>query len=398
MANENSLLESFESLAVGSDWKKPEEPDPINVPIFASSTFKTSSVDHAEELALGKSGWVYSRWINPTVDAAAQTLNNLEGGQGTLLFSSGMAAITNVLFATLSSGDHVVGPRMVYSGTLALFRNHLPRFGVECTLVDGFDVSSYRKAVKPNTKVLYCETPCNPTMTLTDLEEFGKLGKELGIITMCDSTFASSFNQKPIQHGIDVVIHSCTKYLGGHSDITAGSLTLSSQELHHKCYELQKFFGGCMSPFDAFLLHRGLKTLHVRMERHNQNAMEVAKFLEGHPKIERVYYPGLPSHPHHEIAKKQMTGFSGMLSFEVKGGRAEATRLVENLKLVKLAVSLGGVQSLIEIATAMTHPKKYVSVEERKETGLKESLIRFSVGLENAEDLKKDLEHALEKV
>lgn len=329
MAYENSLLESFDSLAVGSNWIKPEEPDPINVPIFASSTFKTSSVDHAEELALGKSGWVYSRWINPTVDAAAQTLNNLEGGQGTLLFSSGMAAITTALFSTLNSGDHVVGPKMVYSGTLALFRNHLPRFGVECTLVDGFDVSSYRKAVKPNTKVLYCETPCNPTMTLTDLEEFGKLGKELGIITMCDSTFASSFNQKPIQKGIDVVIHSCTKYLGGHSDITAGSLTLSSQELHHKCYELQKFFGGCMSPFDAFLLHRGLKTLHVRMERHNQNAMEVAKFLESHPKIERVYYPGLPSHPHHEIAKKQMTGFSGMLSFEVRGGRAEATRLVE---------------------------------------------------------------------
>ncbi|PFX20326.1 Cystathionine gamma-synthase [Stylophora pistillata] len=325
MANENSFLESFESLAVGSDWIKPEEPDPINVPIFASSTFKTSSVDHAEELALGKSGWLYSRWINPTVDAAAQTLNNLEGGQGTLLFSSGMAAITTALFSTLKSGDHVVGPRMVYSGTLALFRNHLPRFGVECTLVDGFDVSSYRKAVKPNTKCRLLSL----ALLHKDLEEFGKLGKELGIITMCDSTFASSFNQKPIQKGIDVVIHSCTKYLGGHSDITAGSLTLSSQELNHKCYELQKFFGGCMSPFDAFLLHRGLKTLHVRMERHNQNAMEVAKFLESHPKIERVYYPGLPSHPHHEIAKKQMTGFSGMLSFEVKGGRAEATRLVE---------------------------------------------------------------------
>lgn len=214
---------------------------------------------------------------------------------------------------------------------------------------------------------------------------------------MVDSTFASPFNQTPIKQGIDVVIHSCTKYLGGHSDITAGSLTLSSQELLYQCYELQKFFGGCLSPFDAFLLHRGLKTLHVRMERHNQNAMEIAKFLEAHPKVERVYYPGLPSHPQHDIAKKQMTGFSGMVSFEVKGGRQEATKFVESLKMIQLAVSLGGVKSLIEVASGMTHPDKYMSSAERLEGGLGEALIRFSVGLENVEDLKKDLQQALEK-
>ncbi|KAL9974389.1 hypothetical protein ACROYT_G011413 [Oculina patagonica] len=398
MADEESFLNSFESLAVASEWKPVEEPRPINVPIFSSSTFKLSSVAHAEELASGKAGWLYSRWINPTTDAASQALNSLEGGHGTLLFSSGMAAISTALFAVLKSGDHVVAPKMVYSGTLSLLKNILTRFGVECTFVDGSDISKYREAVKSNTKVLYCETPCNPTMILTDLEEFGKLGQSLGIVTMVDSTFASPFNQKPIKHGIDVVIHSCTKYLGGHSDITAGSLTLSSQQLLYKCYELQKFFGGCLSPFDAFLLHRGLKTLHVRMERHNQNAMEVAKFLEAHPKIEQVYYPGLPSHPHYDIAKKQMTGFSGMLSFEVRGGKQEASRLVENVKLIQLAVSLGGVQSLIEVASGMSHCDKYISAAERLEGGLKESLIRFSVGLENVEDLKKDLEQAFEKV
>ncbi|KAJ7376647.1 hypothetical protein OS493_033529 [Desmophyllum pertusum] len=353
MADEKSFLSSFESLAVASEWNPAEPPHPINVPIFSSSTFQLSSVAHAEELAGGKGGWLYSRWINPTTDAAAQALNSLEGGHGTLLFSSGMAAISTALFAVLKSGDHVVAPKMVYSGTLSLLQNILTRFGVECTFVDGSDISKYREAVKPNTKVLYCETPCNPTMTLTDLVEFGKLGKSLGIITMVDSTFASPFNQKPIKQGIDVIIHSCTKYLGGHSDITAGSLTLSSQQLFYECYELQKFFGGCLSPFDAFLLHRGMKTLHVRMERHNQNALEIAKFLEVHPK-------DYLSHPHHDIAKKQMTGFSGM---------------PVNLKLISLQCPLGGVQSLIEVASAMTHPDKYISAAEKLEAGLKESLI-----------------------
>ncbi|XP_068721462.1 cystathionine gamma-synthase-like [Montipora capricornis] len=389
---------AFESLAVGSEYIPVEEPNPINVPIYSSSTFKISSVDHGEDLATGKSGWIYSRWENPTTEAASNTLNNLEGGYGTLLFSSGMAAITTALMALLKSGDHVVMPNMVYAGTLSLVRNILSRFGVEFTSVDGTDPEKYREAVKPSTKVLFCESPCNPTMTLMDFEEFGKLGKTLGIVTMTDGTFASPFNQTPIQHGIDVVIHSCTKYIGGHSDITAGSLTLASKQLFHQCYELRKFLGGCLSPFDASLLHRGLKTLHVRMERHNYNAMEIAKFLEAHPKVEKVHYPGLQSHPHHEVAKKQMRGFSGMVSFEVKGGRQGASRLVEHVELIQLAVSLGGVQSLIEVPGAMTHPEKYITASDRQEGGLRESLIRFSVGLENVEDLKKDLEQALEKV
>lgn len=399
MAARDSFLNSFESLAVASEWTPMEEARPINVPIYSSSTFKLSTVARGEELSTGKSdGWLYSRWNNPTTDAASQTLNNLEGGYGTLLFSSGMAAVSTAFMAMLKSGDHVVIPKVVYSGTLYVVKTFLLRFGVEFTSVDGSDPSSYRNAVKPNTKVIFCETPCNPTMTLVDLEEIAKLGKENGAITMVDSTFASSFNQKPIQQGINIVIHSCTKYLGGHSDITAGSLTLSSQELYKECYELRKFLGGYMSPFEAFLLHRGLKTLHVRMERHNQNAMEIAKFLEGHPKVEKVFYPGLPSHPHHHIAKKQMTGYSGMLSFEVKGGKQASCQLVENLKMIQLAVSLGGVQSLIEIAGSMTHPEKYISASERMEGGLSESLVRFSVGLENVEDLKKDLEQAFEKV
>ncbi|KAK2559712.1 L-methionine gamma-lyase [Acropora cervicornis] len=359
------MEKAFESLAVGSEYIPAEEANPINVPIYSSSTFKISTVDHAEDLATGKTGWIYSRWENPTTQAASNTLNNLEGGHGTLLFSSGMAAISNALMAMLKSGDHVVLPKMVYCGTLSLVRNTFSRFGVEYTCVDGSDPEKYRQAIKPNTKVLFCETPCNPTMTLMDLEEFGKLGKSKGIITMADSTFASPFNQSPIKFGIDIVIHSCTKYIGGHSDITAGSLTLSSQELFYQCYELRKFLGGCLSPFDASLLHRGLKSIHVRMERHNSNAMELAKFLDTHPKVEKVHYPGLPSHPHHEVAKKQMKGFGGMVSFE-------------NVKIIELAVSLGGVQSLIEVAGAMTHPE--------------------NVGLENVEDLKKDLEQAFEKV
>ncbi|XP_048576624.1 cystathionine gamma-synthase isoform X2 [Nematostella vectensis] len=345
-------------------------------------------------------GYLYSRWNNPTVDAAAQTLNALEGGVGTLLFSSGMAAISTALLSLLKAGDHVVAPKIVYSGTLALLQTVLPRYGIEVTLVTGDSMESYQEAVKPSTKVIYGETPCNPTMAVLDLEAFAQLGMSLGegVATMVDSTFGSPFNQAPLRHGIDVSIHSCTKYLGGHSDLVAGSLSVSSTHLLKKFHEYQKFFGGCLSPFDGYLLLRGIKTLHVRMERHNSNALEIAKFLENHEKVSVVNYPGLPSNPGHLIAKKQMRGFSGMVSFEVKGGLQEAVKFAESLKLVKLAVSLGGTDSLVEVVSCMTHPDKYVTPEMKAEAGVSDSLIRISVGLEHVEDLKQDIAQALDQM
>ncbi|XP_031564012.1 uncharacterized protein LOC116299492 [Actinia tenebrosa] len=395
----------FETTAAAHQWQHSEQPQPICVPIYASSTFKTGTVEHACGLAESKDeGYFYTRWNNPTVEAAAQALNKLEGGAGTMMFSSGMAAISTALLATLHAGDHVVAPKVVYSGTLHLIKNLLPMYGIEVSLIDAGKtadiIQAYKDAVKENTKVLYGETPCNPMMTILDLEEFGRLGKSFGrnIVTMVDSTFASPFIQNPVRHGVDVVIHSCSKYIGGHSDIIAGAITAATPELAHKIHDTQKILGGCLSPFDGFLLLRGIKTLHVRMERHSANAMDIASFLQNHPKVTTVHYPGLSTHPHHSLAKKQMKHFGGMLCFEVKGGLAEATTFVESLKVIKLAVSLGGTDSLAEVVSVMTHTDKYMTPEMKEEGGIKDSLVRISIGLEHVDDLKKDIQQALEKI
>jgi methionine-gamma-lyase len=304
-----------------------------------------------------------------------------------------MSAITTALFTALKGGDHVVAPEPVYGGTHEIFTKVLPDYGVEVTFAKGTDIGEYRKAIQDNTKLLYGETPANPTMSLCDLRGLADLGREYQILTMIDSTFASPYNQRPLEMGIEVVIHSATKYLGGHSDIIAGTITSREKEFHQQSFQTLKLFGGTLSPFDSFLLARGIKTLDVRMQRHNENAMKVAQFLEDHEKVENVFYPGLESHPQHGLARSQMSGYGGMMAFEVIGGAKAGQRVIENFEVIVLAVSLGGVESLVEHAATMTHTM--VPREERLKGGITDGLIRLSVGIEDADDLIADLDQAL---
>lgn len=394
---------------------------PLATPIFASSTFILDSAAHgarlssaghfvqneqhsssellepSEQVQLSESPWLYSRWANPTSDVCARILAQLEGGANALMCASGMAAITTALFANLKSGDHVVTSEVLYGGTHEVMKSVLPSYGIEVSFVDSRDISNYAAAIKPNTKILYGETITNPTMAVLDLEGFGALGKSHpGLVTLVDNTFASPRNQNPIKYGVDIVIHSATKYIGGHSDVIAGAIVSATKEIHECVFRTLKLFGGTLSPFDCFLLVRGLKTLDVRMERHNHNALCLARFLEGHPKVKRVWYPGLESHPQHQLAKSQLKGFGGMVAFEVDGGAEGGRKVIESVRIITLAVSLGGVESLIEQPSTMTHCM--VSREERAQSGITDGLLRFSVGIESTEDLIADLTQALNRL
>ena len=377
--------------------------EPLTPPIYATATYKLNSAAHGARLSSleepheEEGPWLYSRWGNPTTDIAARIINKLENGYQTFVTSSGMAAVSTALFSHLKAGDHVVAPEPVYGGTHEIFSKTLPSYGVEVSWVDGTNIEAYKAAIKENTKVIYGETPANPTMSLCDLKGLGDLSKECGVTSMVDSTFASPYNQQPINFGVNVVIHSATKYLGGHHDITAGAIVVNNQESAKKVFQTLKLFGGIQSPYEAYLLTRGMKTLDVRMERHNRNAMKIAQFLVNHEKIEKVYYPGLESHPQHDLAMRQMhNGFGGMIAFDVKGGVEAGTKLIENLKIITLAVSLGGVSSLVEHAASMTHTM--VSREERLKGGITDGLIRFSVGIEDVDDIINDLKQALSLV
>ncbi|XP_062594521.1 L-methionine gamma-lyase-like [Saccostrea cucullata] len=375
------------------------ETEPLVPPIFHSSTYKLRSVDDYLKI-LEEGGYIYSRLSNFTCDSVQSAINGIEGGKGTLVFGTGMAAISTALLCFLKSGDHIVVNNPCYSGTYDMVVNILPRYGIEHTFVPtGCPIEEYHKHVKSNTRMLYGETPCNPNMAVLDLEAFGKLGRSLdNVLTMVDSTFASPYLQPVIKHGIDISMHSCTKYLGGHSDLVGGCLTFASVDLWKTVIHYQTSLGTTLSPHDASLLLRGIKTLPVRMERHSSNAQKVAEFLEKHPKVERVMYPGLPSHPQHQIAKKQMKMFSGMIAAEIKGGVQGGKILVENVRLIQLAVSLGGVESLIEHPATMTHGPMLMTSEDRLSGGITDGLIRLSVGLEDADDLIKDLTQALDKI
>ncbi|MDH5402352.1 MAG: aminotransferase class I/II-fold pyridoxal phosphate-dependent enzyme, partial [Candidatus Heimdallarchaeota archaeon] len=326
---------------------------PIVGPIYTASTYILESAEHGAKLANledpeDKSPFLYSRWKNPTTDSTAKKLAILENGFGCHLTGSGMAAITTALFSQLKAGDHVIAPKPVYGGTHEVFAKVLPKYGIEVSWADLTDIDTYRTKIKENTKLIYGESPANPNMSLVDLKALAQLAKEFNCISMVDSTFGSPYIQQPINHGIDIVVHSATKYLGGHSDIIAGAIIVNSEKLHQDIFQTIKLFGGILSPFDAYLLGRGIKTLDVRMERHNKNALSVAKYLEDHDKVSKVYYPGLASHPQHQLAKSQMNGFGGMIAFEVNGGLEAGKTVIENLNLITLAVSLGGVESLIE--------------------------------------------------
>jgi len=354
-------------------------------PIYMATSYAFDEVDIKR----------YPRYFNtPNQDYLAKKIAALEHAEAAMIFGSGMAAMSTMLLAFLKSGDHIVFQGTLYGGTVSFIREELPKFGIEYTIANGYDVSDLEKAIRPNTKVIHIETPSNPLLTITDLRGVAALAKSRNIISTIDNTFASPINQNPIDFGIDVVMHSATKYLGGHSDILAGAVA-SSKENMDKIWQVAKNFGGSLSDFMVWMLERSIKTLALRVKAQNRNAKRMAKFLEQHDGIKRVYYPGLKSHPQYELAKSQMKGFGGMLSFELNDG-LDALKFQKELKLIKPAMSLAGVESTMVSPYLTSHAS--LTQEEREALGIRNGLIRFSVGIESKQDLIDDIEQAIAKV
>ncbi|MBD3207262.1 aminotransferase class I/II-fold pyridoxal phosphate-dependent enzyme [Candidatus Bathyarchaeota archaeon] len=377
-----------------------QHPDPttgsVVTPIYQTSTFVFKSAEQGAARFEGKEpGYIYTRLGNPTVRALELNLATLEGGEDARAAGSGMAAITAAVMSVVNEGDHIVSSDSIYGGTDKLFRDILKRYGVKVSFVDTTDTRNIEAAITDRTKIIYFESPSNPLMKLTDIKAIAKIGKKHDITTMIDNTFMSPYNQRPIEHGIDVVIHSLTKSLSGHSDMVGG-IVISTKQFITKMDPTFKNMGATMGAFDAWLTLRGVKTLHVRWDRINENAMKIAMFLEDHPKIDHVNYPGLESHPQHDLASEQADDYGGMMSFELKGGIEAGKTLMNSVKLCSLAVSLGAVETLISHPASMTH--SIIPREERLRSGLTDGLVRLSVGIEAAEDIISDLEQALDKV
>jgi methionine-gamma-lyase len=365
----------------------------LSSPIWQTATF---GFDNPEDIAAAgvahHPASYYTRYGNPNFLEAERTICDLEGGEAALVTGSGMGAISLVFLGLLKSGDHVVAQNTHYVGTVKLLTRWLPSLGIETTAVDQTDPRNFEAAVRPNTRLLYVETPVNPTLELTDLSEIAALGRARGIRTCVDNTFATPHNQRPLELGIDLVVHSATKYLAGHSDVTAGAVA-GPRETLERLWDALIVYGMTLHPMESWLLSRGLQTFPLRMERHNRNAAEVARFLEGHPGVARVHYPGLASHPQHALAARQMSGFGGMLSFELAGGYEAARDFTRRLRLVKRAVSLGGTKTLAAHAASMVFP--HLSPAERAAAGISENLVRLSVGIEESADILEDLDAAL---
>lgn len=366
---------------------------PMVTPIYQTSTFEVT--DNDEQIRVTGSDSYYTRYGNPTNTVAEKTVAELEGVDGALTFSSGMGAITTTIMALVRAGDHIVAQRDVYGGTHKFLSQWLPKFGVEATLVDTTDYEQHARAIRPNTKMLYLESPTNPALSVVDFKKTAALAKQHGLISMIDSTFGTPINQRPAEYGIDLVMHSGTKYLGGHSDLICG-VVAGRAELIEKILSTRTTLGNCMDPHAAWLLGRGLKTLAVRVQRQNENALRVAEFLARHGAVRSVHYPLLNSHPQYGVARQQMLGGGGMVTFEVEGTGEDARRVTEALRMFTLAPSLGGVESLVCIPVLTSHLT--VPADERKRMGVTEQMIRLSVGIENAEDLIADLQHALQAV
>jgi cystathionine beta-lyase/cystathionine gamma-synthase len=366
---------------------------PLATPIYQTSTFEVT--DNEEQLRVTGSDSYYTRYGNPTNTVAEKTVAELEGVDAALTFASGMGAITTTIMALLRAGDHIVAQRDVYGGTHKFLSQWLPKLGVETTFVDTTDYDQHARAIRPNTKLLYLESPTNPTLRVVDLKTTSALAKQHGLLSMIDSTFGTPINQHPAKFGIDLIMHSGTKYLSGHSDLICG-VVAGRAELIAKILSTRITLGNCMDPHAAWMLVRGLKTLAVRVQRQNENALRVAEFLSSHAKVHRVHYPFLKNHPQLAVARSQMAGGGGMVSFEVEGTGEDARRLTESLRLFTLAPSLGGVESLVSIPVLTSHLT--LAPEERRKIGVTEQMIRLSVGIESAEDLIADLEHALEAV
>lgn len=368
----------------------------IAPPIHQTSTFRAgSAADFAEMATHPRHTRYYTRYGNPTLERVEKIIADLEGAEAALVTASGMGAITTTVLALVQGGDHIVAQRNHYMGTTKLLTEMLPRFGVTATLVDQTDVDAFAAALRPETKLILVETPSNPTLQLTDLQAIADLARRRGILTFADNTFASPYNQRPLTHGIDLVMHSATKYLGGHHDLSAG-VVAGPQGLVEKIWEAHMVVGAVLGPIDGWLLLRGLRTFAVRVKQQNQTALAIAQFLEHHPAIEAVYYPGLASHLQHDLARRQMGGFGGVLSFAVKGGYAATQRFIAALKLPTQAVSLGGYESLVVHAAAMWEGT--LGEAGLIEAGIQPNLVRFAVGLEDERDLIADLAQALVQI
>lgn len=369
----------------------------LSVPIYPASVYAFPDTEigaaiHNEQV----DGYYYGRLGNPTQQALEDALAQLEGAEAAFAVASGMAAVSAAIFALVKTGEHIVAPQSMYATTTNFLRHVQDRFGIETTFVDATEAENYRKAIQPNTRLFWIETPTNPLVYITDIEAVTSIARDNGIATVADNTFATPFNQRPLELGVDAVIHSATKYLGGHSDLTAGAVVGSKEVVEAARQGPGKFYGGNIAPQVAWLVLRGIKTLALRMERHNFNALKIANMLGDHPKVEAVYYPGLESHPNHEIAKRQMPGgYGGMIGLDL--GTVEAGKTFANaLQLCTLATSLGGVETILQHSASMTHAP--IPREDRLKAGITDGLIRLSVGVEDVDDLIEDINQALDQV
>ena len=371
----------------------------LAMPIYQTSTFIFDSAEQGgRRFALEEAGYIYTRLGNPTTTVLENKIAALEEGEAAVATSSGMGAISSTLWTVLKAGDHIVTDKTLYGCTFALMCHGLTRFGIDVTFVDTSNLDEVKNAMKENTRVVYLETPANPNLKIVDIEALAKIAHtNPNTLVIVDNTFATPYMQKPLTLGADVVVHSVTKYINGHGDVIAG-LVITNKELADQIrfVGLKDMTGAVLGPQDAYYIIRGMKTFEIRMERHCKNARKVVEFLNNHPKIEKVYYPGLETHPGHEIAKKQMKDFGAMISFELKGGFEAGKTLLNNLKLCSLAVSLGDTETLIQHPASMTHSP--YTKEEREAAGITDGLVRLSVGLENVEDIIADLEQGLEKI
>jgi len=382
--------------AVRAGERTDPETGAVVTPIYETSVFAFTSTQQLIDAVSEKiTHDVYTRWSNPTITAAERKIAELEGAEECAVFSSGMAAISTAIISLVSPGDHIVSTRDLYGGTIELLSNLMARFGVRTTFVEATDVGEIKSAVRENTKLFFLETPTNPTLKLVDLSKVAEIAKKTNARILVDNTFATPYNQQPLRFGCSVATHSATKYLAGHNDVTAGAAA-GPKELIGPMKRLRRILGGVLDPHAAWLTLRGMKTLALRMEKHNANGQKVAEYLEAHPKVERVYYPGLGTHPQHSLARRQMKGYGGVLSFELKGDVDLTMRFVDSLKLALIAPSLGGTETLVSQPSTVSH--YFMNPEERRRAGISDSLIRLSLGIEDADDIISDLAQAFDKV
>jgi len=370
---------------------------PVVVPIYQVSTFAFENVDHGASLFAGKGeGYIYSRMGNPTVEALEDAIAALEGGHKGLACGSGMAAIHTTIMALMNAGEHAVVSDAVYGPTCTLFESIMSRFGIESTFVDASDLQAVKDAVRPNTTMIYIETPGNPTLVISDIREAAKIARDCAAQLVVDNTFMTPILQKPLALGADVVVHSLTKFLNGHADVVGGAIVVKNEDDYQSFRKVLNQLGGVLPPMESFLVHRGIKTLALRVQRQSENGMKIAQWLESHPAVEWVRYPFLPSHPQYDIARKQMTGGSALVSFELKAGLEAGKTVMNSVRLCGLAVSLGGVETLIQHPASMTHAS--MGAEARKRANITDGLVRISAGIEDVDELIADLDQALAKI